>query len=90
MSLVNIEKYRDFEKAIKKVGEGRLKAYVLEKGHKIDKFDRNMNMIRYTLQHGPYAASKVFKVASSYPCHMLYTYGRYAEEIVEIMEKKNQ
>lgn len=88
MSFPNLSKYADFEKAIKKVGYFNLMQYVKSKGHRIDKFDRNMKMIRYTLQHGPYSAGKIFHVAENYPSHIIYLYGRYAEELAEKMEKE--
>jgi hypothetical protein len=88
MSYPNLKKYVEFERAIKKVGEYRLRLYILSKGHRIDKFDRNMKMIRYTLQHGPVAASKVFHVSETCPSSILYKYGKYAEELAEIIEKE--
>ena len=88
MSFPNLRKYADFEKAIKKVGYYNLMIYVKSKGHKVDKFDRNMKMIRYALQHGPYATGKIFHVSETYPSKILYLYGRYAEELAEEMEKE--
>ena len=90
MGYPNLKKYVEFEKAFRKVGEDRLKAYIMSKGHKINKFDRNMKMIRYTLQHGPVAASKVFHVSETSPSAILYKYGKYAEELAEIIEKEKQ
>lgn len=90
MSFPNLKKYADFERAFKKVGTERLKAYVASKGHRINKFDRNMKMIYYTLQHGPYAAGKIFHVADNYPSQIIYLYGRYAEELAEQMGKENR
>lgn len=90
MGYPNLLKYVEFETAIKKVGVDRLKSFIISKGHRADKLDRNFRIIKYTMQHGPSAASKVFHVASSYPSNLLYLYGRYAKELSEIidMEKK--
>ena len=86
MGYPNLAKYVQFEQAFRKVGEYNLKSYILSKGHNIRKFDRNMKIIRYCLQHGPTAASKVFHVAESYPSMILYKYGRYAEELAKIID----
>ena len=90
MGYPNLRKYADFERAIRKVGEGNLMAYVASKGHRVNKFQRNMKIIYYTMQHGPCAASKVFHIAESYPSSILYRYGRYAEELSEIMENERK
>ena len=90
MGYPNLKKYVEFEKAIKKVGEDRLKAYILSKCHKISKFERNMKIIVYTIQHGPTAASKVFHVTESYPSMILYKYGRYAEELAKIIDRERE
>ena len=90
MGYPNLSKYAEFEIAIRKVGEQRLKAYLVSKGHKADKFDRNMQIIRYTLQHGTHAASKIFHLSSSYPSTITYLYGRLAVELAEIMDKDKQ
>lgn len=89
MSYPNLMKYAKFEKAIRKVGDERLKAYVASKGHKINKFERNMQVIRYTLQHGTHAASTVFHMSSSYPSQLIYLYGNLAIELLENIEKEN-
>lgn len=86
MGYPNLAKYVQFEQAFRKVGEYNLKSYILSKGHNIRKFDRNMKIIRYCLQHGPTAASKVFHVTESYPSMILYKYGRYAEELAKIID----
>ena len=90
MGYPNLAKYVQFEQAFRKVGEYNLKSYILSKGHNIRKYERNMKIIRYCLQHGPSAAGQVFHVSASYPSHILYAYGRYAMELAEIIDKEKQ
>lgn len=90
MGFPNLAMYAEFEKAIKAVGENRLREFVLSRGHKIDKFDRDMEIIRYTLQHGTYAASKIFHLSESYPSGITYRYGRLALELAELLEKEKK
>lgn len=90
MGYPNLKKYVEFEKAIKKVGYFNLMDYVKSKGHRVDKFERNMKIIVYTIQHGPTAASKVFHVTESYPSMILYKYGRYAEELAKIIDRERE
>lgn len=90
MSYPNLLKYVEFEKAIRYVGEDRLKAYASLKGHRVNLFDRNMKIIRYTLQHGTHAASKAFHLSGSYPSTILYKYGRLAMELAKKIEKEKE
>lgn len=88
MGFPNLGKYAQIEKDIRKVGADRLKSFMLSKGCRIKNFDRDMKVIRYCLQHGPVATASVFHMASSYPSMLVYKYGKFAKELIEIMENE--
>lgn len=88
MGYPNLAKYAQIEKDIRKVGAENLKSFIASKGIRIKNFDRDMKVIRYTLQHGPAASACVFHMSNSYPSMLLYKYGRFARELAELMEKE--
>lgn len=88
MGYPNLAKYAQIEKDIRRVGTENLKLFIASKGVRIKNFERDMKVIRYTLQHGPTASACVFHMSNSYPSMLLYKYGRFAKELVEIMEKE--
>ena len=90
MGMANIKRYQLIEKAIRKAGVENIKTYMLKNGHRIDKFDRDIAIIKYCLQHGPTATSKIFHLSLSYPSYIVRRYYKFALETIEEMEKERR
>lgn len=89
MGTINVERYKQIEKLIREAGIDELKIYLHKNGHRLNNFERNINIIKYCMQHGPLAASKVYHVAVGYPTKLSQMYGQAAEEIIRERKRKN-
>lgn len=90
MGTANIKRYQLIEKAIRKAGVENIKTYMLKSGHRVDKFDRDIAIIKYCLQHGPTATAKLYRLSLPYPSYIVRRYYKFALETIEEMEKERR